>query len=785
MISDCRLFAAVVAAIGVVWASTAFAMSPETKARIEADWAKQEAVTRKLKVSDPKALEGAIVRGRLMIADMKALGARKEAEKAEKVLSSATDYNQVRWAIRELAFANPEIDFDELVFVKRQWPRIGHQCAHRVGESQIPGANICVLKGLSPEGKIRYILDDQTAKGGVGRFDLSYDAKRLVFPYAKPRNPPTNYGMNSPGQRGGACYMYDVFEVGIDGTDLRNLTDRLESEDTEPCYLPDGRIAFTSSRADRLVQCGDWALACGVYSMAPDGSDIRRITEPKEGEFYPSMLEDGRIMYTRWDYVMKAYNVIQQLWAVNPDGRGASLIYGDHYDFSAGPKAFFEARQIPGTSRVIATGAAHHNTCAGPIMIVDLNQNRGGPEGMQIVTPEFSVYPEAGPTRTSVGKRDVGWYSSPYPVSANQYFVSYSFERGDNARNGYGIYLMDVHGNKELVYRFKGASCYSAYPLKSRKKPRVVPDLVTGVDPQTPGTLIVTDIYQGLDGVERGTVKYLRILETHSKTVHTKPQRVDLGCSSGWDVRGVLGTVPVEKDGSVHFELPPFKQVFFEALDKDYLEIRRMRNFMNVMPGEKVSCLGCHEPYGTAPMAVGRQVPMAMKRKASKIQPPPWGQGGFGFEEIVQPVLNKKCISCHDGQTERIVRKGVDGSAQKVIPVDLRGKAMVRAPSPAGDRDQGPQHCVSDSFLNLLKHVSYVQVSGHGGPATPLAAYATGSGVSELMKVIRDDNHKEVKLSTDEWRVFSAWIDCNAPYLGGWESICLTPTGTAPPRSKR
>jgi hypothetical protein len=761
-------------------ASSARAITRETRLQIEADWVRQEKVTRKLDITDPKALDGALARGRLLITDMQGLGAKKEAAAAADALDHigkertggavADLYNETRWVIRELAFSNPKLDFDEVVFVKRQWPNQNHQCSHRVGEAQTPGANICILKGLSPEGQIRGILGGKAAKGGVGRFDLSYDAKRIVFPWARPRNPPTRYGYGLPGVRGGLCYMYDVYEVNADGTDLRQLTHIPDAEDTEPCYLPDGRIAFTSSRADRFVQCGDWALACGIYTMNPDGTDVRQVTEPKEGEFYPSMLEDGRIMYTRWDYVMKAYNVIQQLWAVNPDGRGASLVYGDHYDFSPGPKGFFEARQIPGTSKVISTGGAHHNTCAGPIMIVDLDKNRGGPEGMRNVTPEFGQrYPEAGGSNV---RSDVGWYSSPYPLTEWHYLVSFSFEKDNAARHGYGLYLMDIHGNKELIHRLKDASCYSPYPLRERSKPRVIPDQVAGVNPETPGTLIVTDIYQGLDGVKRGEVKFLRILETHSKTVRTTPQRVDLGASCGWDVRGVLGIVPVEDDGSVHFELPPFKQVFFEALDKDYLEIRRMRNFMNVMPGEKVSCVGCHEPYGTAAMTSGNRILKALKRKPSKIEPPPWGTGGFSFVDIIQPVLNKHCVKCHGDEETRKRTK---------TPFDLRGMLMVRAPTPARDGDQGPQHCVSDSFVQLLRYVSYVQMGGNSGPATPLPANATGSRVSKLMKIISEGKqHKELDLNVGEWRAFAAWIDCNAPYLGSWQDICITPTGKMP-----
>ncbi len=763
-------------------------VSDETRKMIEADWARQEQVTRNLKCDTPQALDGAIARGRLMIADMREVGAEKEADKAEKVFREVKAarnaegdngvayerlYYRLRWALRQLALSNPKIDFDEIVFIKRQWPSVSHQCSHRVGEAQIPGANLCVLKGLSPDGKMRYILDEEHSKGGIGRFDVSYDGKRIVFPYAAPRPVPTPYGYGKPGVRGGACIMYDIYEVNVDGAGFRQLTNDPDAEDTEPIYLPQGRIAFMTSRDDRYVQCGDWALACGMYTMDASGGDLRRVTEPKEGEFYPNMLEDGRIMYTRWDYVMKGYNVIQQLWTVNPDGRRASLLYGDHYAFSIGPITFFEPRQIPGTSKIICTGAAHHNTGVGPIMIVDFEHNRGTRKSMVNVTPEVG-YPEINsavfrevvqdelPGRAmSAHDNATGWYSSPYPISEKQYMVASSHKSQGAARNGYGIYLMDIHHNKELIYRFDDASCYSPMPLRSRKEPRIIPDMVKGIDPDTPATVIVTDIYQGLEGVKRGEVKYLRVLETHSKTVRTTPQRCDIGVNSGWDIRGVLGIVPVEEDGSVNFYLPPHKQIFFEALDKNYLEIRRMRNFMNAMPGETVSCTGCHEPYGT--VATNNSVPKAVLREPSQITPPPWGTDGFSFRKIVQPILNKNCIMCHDG------------SGNKDKAFDLRGLELLAAPA-GYDRDHAPhrQHEISDSFYNLLKYISYIRVGGYQGEKLPLAANATGSRHSKLMKMLKE-GHNDVKLDTDQWRALAAWIDCNGPYYGSWSEITITP----------
>ncbi len=773
-------------------ALTASALTADARRQIEADWERQEQVSRGLAVGSREALDGVLSRGRRMVADMRELGADDAAGDAEAVLDDvareavdATNlrslYLRARWALRELAFCNPKLDFDEIVCVKRQWPGNNHQCSHRVGEAQIPGANLVVLKGLSPDGEVRELLDAAHSRGGIGRFDLAEDATRIVFPYAAPRSTPTRYGQGKPGVRGGACIMYDVYEIGIDGSGLRQLTHSPCSEDTEPIYLPDGRIAFMTSRDDRFVQCGDWALACGMYTMAADGTDLRRVTEPKEGEFYPNMLDDGRIMYSRWDYVMKGYNVIQQLWSVNPDGRGAALLFGDHYAFSVGPIAFFEGRQIPGTSKVVCTGAAHHNTGVGPIMIVDFAQNRGTRSSMVNVTPEVGypeinarvfnevVYEQLPGEGISNTQNDTGWYSSPYPISEKHFLVAASFEKNNAARHGYGIYLMDVHHNRELVFRFDDASCYSPMPVRPRRKPRIIPDLVKGVDPDTPGTLIVTDVYQGLPGIKRGEAKYLRVLETHAKTVRTVPQRCDVGVNSGWDVRGVLGTVPIEPDGSIHFNVPPHRQLFFEVLDEDFLEIRRMRNFMNVMPGEFSSCIGCHEPYGTTP-AGGRPRPLqATRRPPSEITPPPWGTDGLSFERVVQPVLNRHCIRCHDGS------KGT-GKA-----FDLRGKNHVSAPV-GYDKDQGPQHLVSDSFLALLKHVSYIRVGGHQGVKLPLPPNATGSRQSRLMKLLKE-GHNKVALTTAEWRAFAAWIDCNAPFYGSWDDIRLPAPGKRPSSS--
>jgi hypothetical protein len=698
-------------------------------------------------------------------------------------------YREARWAVRDLLFADPAASVDRVLFVKRQWPYIDHQCAHRVGEAQIPGANLCILEGLGPDGALRELLPEELARAaGVGRPDLSFDATRIVFPLARPRQPPTGYPVsgghaqydpqdpaNSTAYRGGACQMYDLYEIGVDGSDLRRLTDDDTAEDTEPCYLPDGRICFTSSRAGRMVQCGDWALVFGLYVMNADGSDVRPITEPQDTEFYPAMLDDGRILYTRWDYVMKCYNLIQPLWVVNPDGTRAQLAYGDWYAFSRGPVALQEARQIAGTRQVVAVGAAHHNTCAGPLMIADLNQNRGGPAGLVNLTPEIG-YPEAFglDERTLKAEPDIapisntqnatGWYASPWPLSARLFLVSYSHETNDAARDGYGLYLFHAAGLRELVFRGAGFSCYAPQPLRPRAQPRRLPEVRPDDAPNAPGRLLVQDVNLGLEGVPRGTVRWLRVCESYVKTRHTNPHRCDAGVGSGWDMRGVLGIVPVAADGSAFFEVPANRLIFLEALDEDFLEVRRMRNYVNLLPGETQGCVGCHESPATAALR-GRR-PLAADEPPRAIEPPPWGAGPLRFPRVVQPVLDRHCIACHDGLT-------TPGKA-----FDLRGLRQVTAPAPA-DGDEGPQHCVSDSFLALQPHVKQVTVGGYAGAKLPLAPYAVGSAVSPLMKLLKD-GHGKVKLPLADWQALAAWIDCNAPYYGSYDDIVTTPTDPPP-----
>ncbi len=743
--------------------------------QIENDWHRQERAKRR-RPGSRQAVDDVIARGRLLATDLRELGARNVARVTDEKLAvcrrrfdelcrkeseglSAADgwprlYRDARRVVREAAFANPLLDFDEILFVKRHTPPIGHQCSHHVGSAQIPGGDLCVLRGLRPDGDVRSLIGDRLPTGAIGRPDLSYDARRVVFPYAAPRPEPTVYPYGKPGRVGGACLDYQLCEIGVDGTGLRRLTDG-PGENTEPCYLPSGRIAFTSSRCEKYVQCGDWAIVFSLFSMTADGSDVQPITVAKEGEWFPSVLDDGRILYMRWEYVMKPFNTIQYLWTVNPDGTRAALAYGDHFAFSPGPLSFIEARQIPGTSRAIATGAAHHNSGAGPIVIVDLDRPRATPGSLARVTPEVR-YPETSEMR-GTGPSAGGWYNSPYPLSEKHFLVCYSFEPHDAAPAGYGLYLMDVHGNKELIYRDPERSVYSPIPLAPRKRPHDLAGAPRPIDKEKTGTLVLLDVYDGLEGVERGRVKHLRVLETIVKREHSIPQRLDVGIGSGWEPRRILGTVPVAEDGSAMFEVPADTALFFEALDENYMDIRRMRSFTSLRPGETASCIGCHEDYDSVP---ANQPPAALARSPVQITPPPWGAIPMSFRDVVQPVLDRRCIGCHDGS---------DGEDKSF---DLTGRHLVPAKG-ADNQSPGPPwpnvpHLVTTSFARLIPFVDFTKLSGYGGGNLPLAPYSVGSHRSRLVELL-DRGHYDVRLTTDERRAIVAWIDCNAPYLGGWD----------------
>ncbi|HUU21472.1 MAG TPA: hypothetical protein VM389_02965, partial [Phycisphaerae bacterium] len=650
---------------------------------IEKDWARQDRLRGKPRFdqwSDPAKEVGENVvpcinelldRGGKILADLKELEAKDLGASADELarVAAARDrlldeksldpqawlsiYLDAHWAVRRLAFKNPILECAGLLFVRRHHAQAMHQCARRLGSFTLPGGGICILEGIRADGgaKVRCITDGKFPEGAFSRPDLSFDGRRIVFGFAPKREKPEasqmSYGNISQktatlyaNHEVGPCHEFQVWEMGLEGRSPapRRLTSG-PFENSDPLYLPDGRIAFMSHRPGGLVQCGDWALAYCVFTMNRDGSDVRQVTVSKDGDWDPFLLDDGTIGFTRWEYVMKFWSPIQMLWSVRPDGTNPRMIYGSDLSRQyAYPLNYASARQIPGTGKLVCIGSAHHNTGAGPLCIVDLRKGRNVAEGLERVTPvRFVETPDSQP--------HAGWYDCPLPLSERYFLVSYSFSAQETDTRSYGVYLLDVHGGRELIYRDRELS--ALFPVLLRPRHRPGPVAAAPVAPEGEfGEFLVQDVHEGLDPAARGKARYLRIVEAHERHVHTLPYALEVGPDSGFETKQVLGTVPVERDGSAYFRVPAGRGVFFSVLDENYQALNTMRSVTNIQAGERTGCVGCHEPARKAP--AGRPA-LAALRPVSQLQAPPWGVVPMDYAALVQPLLDKHCTSCHDG----------------------------------------------------------------------------------------------------------------------------------------
>ncbi|MCX6880336.1 MAG: hypothetical protein NTW21_41995 [Verrucomicrobia bacterium] len=468
--------------------------------------------------------------------------------------------------------------------------------------------------------------------------------------------------------------------MNLDGSGLRQLTDSGEYDDIDPIYLPDGHLMCTTTRCNSYVRCGPFINSYVLARCDAGGGNIYLISLDNEPDFVPSLMADGRVIYSRWEYTDKALWRAQKLWTVNQDGTGVSMFWGNQRIW---PDHTSQPQQIPGSRRVMFCGVGHHDWWSGSIGIIDPSQGFNFPDGLTKVTRDLQ-WPETGNGPVDPGEKEnyhasggFTGYSAPLPLTEEDFLVS---ARGMDGR--FRLYLMDVYGNRELIY--EGIhNILNAIPVKARPIPPVQPNGVvwpgTGPDrkPNKPGVLFSTDVCQGVPDLPRGSVKYLRVFQpdyktysTWEKTYHNSGPPVSIVRKE--TVKRILGEVPVEADGSVNFNVPAGQAVYFQLLDEQHRCLQTMRSFTGVMPGEVRGCVGCHDSQSTP--APGTPVPaIAMKRPPSAITPPPWVTESIGNERFVQPVLNQYCGKCHQG----------DGKAREKLDLTLRpGVGPSNEPSP-------------------------------------------------------------------------------------------------------
>lgn len=690
------------------------------------------------------------------------LPAWNEARQEWKDFSTAGDTSEARWenlwrrvhqVRRQIAFENPLANFGPLVFAKQVPSNFSHQLTQYYGMCARPGGGIFRLDAPGKSMQARPL--GELPMGSYQHPEVSWDGQRILFAFCKTDAVPTDREEKED-------LHYSLFEMATDGSNLRQLTDG-PYDDFSPRQLPDGKILFISTRRGGYHRCGKGP--CPVYTMAiadSDGSNPRVISYHETQEWDPAVLNDGRVIYTRWDYVDRNAVHYQQLWTVRPDGSNVGIFYGNN---TFNPVGVWEARPVPDSPLVMATAAAHHAMTAGSIILIDVRKGVDNLEPITRLTPD-ALFPES---ESPVGRwhatagisspppvpiEEQRWpghcYRTPYPLSEDFFLASYSFdplvgEPHANSPNMFGIYLVDRFGNKELIYRDPNIGSLWPTPIRERQRPPHPASTPLTTAPQgttSEGTFFVHNVQQSWPQLPEGPedrITHLRILQILPKTTpHSNTPRVGLANASPG--KQVLGTVPVESDGSAYFRAPAKVPLSFQALDKRGMAVQTMRSLTYLQPGEQSTCIGCHERRGTAP--TNNNPALALQRSPSTIAPGPDGSRPFSYPLLVQPVLDKHCVSCH---SEKAPAGGIA----------LTGAAAGK---------------FSQSYTALAPLVSFSEWNStpkaNGEPATHPGQF--GARASKLMALLQT-GHEGVKLAKEDIERLITWMDANALFYGTFD----------------
>jgi len=591
---------------------------------------------------------------------------------------------------RQLALRNPLLrDFDTLLFTKRVPGSFNHMSDQYYGWWSKPGGGIFVLRGITTDTPTEQCLTTSFKEpGSFLRPTLSYDGQKVLFAWCRhyPHLAAETNKLDKANVPEDA--FYHLFEMNPDGSGLRQLT-RGKYDDFDGRYLPDGRIVFLSTRRGQSLQVGresaartmarsdmpDCYVRCGggperpvavytLHTMNADGSDLVAISPFEMFEWTPEIARDGRILYSRWDYIDRDNMPYMGLWAMNPDGTDARMVFKN---YSKVPHCTFEAKPIPGSHKIVFTGSAHHAQTMGSLVLLDPSAGLEGGEPMTRLTPEVPFPEIEGWPKTS--------YANPWPLSEWFYLVAWGAEGArvpgpegwnrwhavQRPSDGMAIYLYDAATrSRELLWADEEIACGDPIPVRPRERPPVIASQLAG-NAVKEGHFLVTDVYRGLTGVQRGEIKSLRIVAVPAKT-HPTMNFPNMGITRDDPGKCVLGTVPVEEDGSAYFRVPAGVIVFFQALNEQGVAVQTMRGVSHVQPGQTLSCIGCHESRQQAPPT---KTVLASLRDPSRLTAGPDGSWPLRFDHLVQPVLDRQCVSCHNAQATNAVAARFDLTPSK------------------------------------------------------------------------------------------------------------------------
>ncbi len=645
------------------------------------------------------------------MAELEMALARGDGQAAQRAGGLVQRYQSLR---RDALLANPLLDFDRLLLVKRKENQLGLP-QNWQGNCSLPTLGydneIAVMSPVRPGGQLKTLFRPKSTEY-VGDLTLHFDAGKMLLTMSK---------------RG----RWDIYEIGADGRGLRQVTTD-EPKDVDnycACYLPDGRIIFSSTRCFQGVPCvGGSDKVANLFIMDADGRNVRQLCFDQDHDWYPTVLNNGRILYTRWEYSDSPHYFTRLLFHMNPDGTGQAEYCGTN---SFWPNSTFYARPIPNhPTQVVGVISGHHGVPRmGELIVFDpaLGRHR-----FDSVVQRIPGYGRKVKPVISDGLVEGSWpkFLHPMPLGGKYFLVSAK----PSPQSSWGIYLVDIFDNLLLLAEQPGYALLEPIPLKSRPTPHAVPDQVK-LD-QREAQVYIANIYlgKGLQDVPKGTVKKLRIYEPH----YAYPGmggHINIGIDGPWDARRIWGTVPVEADGSANFRVPANTPLALQPLDADGKALQVMRSWFTAMPGEVVSCVGCHENQNSSPPTYSR---LAMRRAPSDIAPWYGPPRGFSFKREVQPVLDKYCVGCHDHASGGNLELTLEGKSRfrNFTPSYVALHPFVRRPGPE-----------SDYFLQK-----------------PLEWHA---GTSELIQML-EKGHYNVKLDAEARDRLITWIDLNVPDFGTW-----------------
>jgi len=721
-------------------------------------------------------------------------------------------YNRLCDLRKTIALANPLLDFDKVILLGRRMPGTRHMNPQYCGFVGTPGGGVFVLdKAFSDKPVLRNILagakiktgrlkGQSLADGAIAGLELDWDAKTIYFAWTEAK-----LGLQQPKRPDGAWFpeakftygvaagywapesCYHIIKASIDPAGGKAAGDGAMAQltdgpwnDHDPCVLPNGRLVFISERRGGYGRChGQPFPTYAMYGMMGDGTDIIPLSYHETNEWHPSVSNEGMILYTRWDYVDRDADIAHHPWLCYPDGRDPRSHHGNYPENNpkVRPTMEMHCRAIPNSHRYVAVATPHHGLFYGSLVLVDhrIRDDRRCSQ-LKRVTPE-EVFPEAeGPWGRYA-------YGTPWPLSEDFYLAVYNPTAGYNFSGRHDLYLIDSFGNRvHLTTLPDGLNALDPMPLRPRKRPPVIPIATQQAAAEKPAdgktqqaTISVMNAYEAELPWPKGTkITALRVIQVYPKTtvVHTQPE---IGCGKNSLTRAVLGTVPVEADGSAQFVAPVGVPIYFQALDAKGLAVQTMRSATYVHEGERLTCIGCHEDKHT-PSAVAGRTPMAMRKPPRTLTPEfPEATRPLTFPRLVQPVLDKHCLPCHSKPENR-----------------------AKAPSLSGTKFG--RNGWSEAYWTLAKHAWTKHGNAHGafgrgdGWVLNKTSYSipgqVGARASKLLPMLlaghpspptsATPGKPKVKLPPEALHRITLWMDANSVFYGDYKNIEAQARGGQP-----